>query len=897
MANLNSTQIYGDLTVNGEIKNKATTTSEGVVKLNNTINSTSTTEAATANAVKLAYDKANHSHPYASTSLATATSNGLMSSTDKIALDNLAAYSYTHPTTSGYKHIPSGGAKDQILRWSSDGTAVWSNEVNTTYSIATTASNGLMSSTDKSKLDNISVDANKTVLNNTVTSTSTTEAATANAVKTAYDKANHSHPYASSGHTHNYAGSASAGGPATTALTCTGNSATATKLLKAISLSLSNAIVGSASIDGSSNITLSTSLNSILIPAGANLNTYLTPGLYYSNTGDDEILNAPPDSADTGFSLFVNKCNSRTIQVAYDQNCSEWWYREISTTASNWRKILIDGSDIKAAYITGLLNIINIPTGTTSTTVALGNHTHINYASTDVATSYANGLMSSADKRILNSATPNELSETLVYRDADGNFCANEITAYLNGEASQAFSLATARKITLKGSVTGYVTFDGTQDVSITTSTNHTHSYAAGEQTDYGTVLGNLGNNHAYRGICSGSSSFNINDLYDGLGSTTTYDDLVNVWENNDNFNLTYGVNAISFGADNIAYGYGSACIGYYNRTKGPCSQAIGYSCQALNEGSIAMGYETIASGYAAYAEGYDTTASGSSSHAEGYFSKASGDYSHASGMWTTASGYISHSEGLRSVASGSYSNTAGMWTTAETFGAYVIGKYNKVNSGSATIYSAANNAFVIGNGSSSTTKSNSFRVTFNGAAYGLSAFNSTGADYAEYFEWSDGNLNNEDRIGKFVTLYENKIRLANEDDNYILGVVSGNPAVIGNVSDDSWNDMYLRDEYGRLQYEDVEVKDEETEEFKIEKHIKLNPEYNPELEYISRSERQEWDTIGMLGQLIVNDDGTCKVNEYCKPSNNGIATYSNNPSDYRVIQRINEHLIKVIFK
>lgn len=39
-------------------------------------------------------------------------------------------------------------------------------------------------------------------LNDTVTSTSTTQAATANAVKTAYDKGNHSHPYAPSTHTH-----------------------------------------------------------------------------------------------------------------------------------------------------------------------------------------------------------------------------------------------------------------------------------------------------------------------------------------------------------------------------------------------------------------------------------------------------------------------------------------------------------------------------------------------------------------------------------------------------------------------------------------------------------------------------------------------------------------------
>ncbi len=32
---------------------------------------------------------------------------------------------YTHPTTSGNKHIPSGGSSGQILRWGADGTAVW----------------------------------------------------------------------------------------------------------------------------------------------------------------------------------------------------------------------------------------------------------------------------------------------------------------------------------------------------------------------------------------------------------------------------------------------------------------------------------------------------------------------------------------------------------------------------------------------------------------------------------------------------------------------------------------------------------------------------------------------------------------------------------------------------
>ena len=83
-------------------------------------------------------------------------------STLKTKLDGIAenANNYTHPTSSGNKHIPSGGSSGQILRWSADGTAVWGNDNNTTYSVATSSANGLMSSSDKSKLDNIENNAN-----------------------------------------------------------------------------------------------------------------------------------------------------------------------------------------------------------------------------------------------------------------------------------------------------------------------------------------------------------------------------------------------------------------------------------------------------------------------------------------------------------------------------------------------------------------------------------------------------------------------------------------------------------------------------------------------------------------------------------------------------------------
>ena len=68
--------------------------------------------------------------PNTTYSAATQSANGLMSSTDKTKLDGIAnnANNYVHPTTSGNKHIPSGGSSGKILGWSADGTAAWIDE-------------------------------------------------------------------------------------------------------------------------------------------------------------------------------------------------------------------------------------------------------------------------------------------------------------------------------------------------------------------------------------------------------------------------------------------------------------------------------------------------------------------------------------------------------------------------------------------------------------------------------------------------------------------------------------------------------------------------------------------------------------------------------------------------
>lgn len=84
---------------------------------------------------------------------------------EKTKLSGIAtnANNYTHPTTSGNKHIPAGGSTGKILKWSENGTAVWEDEKDTTYNVVSASENGLMSTTDKSKLDNIDEEANKYV--------------------------------------------------------------------------------------------------------------------------------------------------------------------------------------------------------------------------------------------------------------------------------------------------------------------------------------------------------------------------------------------------------------------------------------------------------------------------------------------------------------------------------------------------------------------------------------------------------------------------------------------------------------------------------------------------------------------------------------------------------------
>ena len=299
----------------------------------------------------------------------------------------------------------------------------------------------------------------------------------------------------------------------------------------------------------------------------------------------------------------------------------------------------------------------------------------------------------------------------------------------------------------------------------------------------------------------------------------------------------------------------------------------VGSASDELGTNAAVQGLDCSATGSCANASGSGSVASGSAASAEGYASTASGAYSHAGGSGTVAAGNGATAFGMESVANGFLEIAGGRWNKPSTY--------------SSTAWSSAGNALVLGNGTNLAT-ANSFRVTNAGAVYALSAFNSTGADYAEYFEWADGNPDGEDRVGRFVALEEGKIRIADDGERYVLGIVSAVPGVLGNSYEDAWQGMYLTDAWGRPQYEYAET------ENGTEYRLALNPDYDAEKTYVPRSGRPEWASVGLLGQLLVRCDEQCRVGGFCLPNAHGYATAAE--SGYPILE-IRAGIARVLFR
>lgn len=297
-------------------------------------------------------------------------------------------------------------------------------------------------------------------------------------------------------------------------------------------------------------------------------------------------------------------------------------------------------------------------------------------------------------------------------------------------------------------------------------------------------------------------------------------------------------------------------------------------------------------------------------------------------GHWSSAGaeGFVvgqNHSAGAKGVniqgvwSAGNYSVSIGGLSNSisNSTGVVMIGgqelkanksKYQQISCKANIVDTNNTYAHIVGNGTSDTARSNAYTLDWQGnGTFAGTVSSSTGADYAEYFEWKDGNPANEDRVGYIVALDGDKIVKANTGDD-ILGICSGTAMVLGDSAEWNWNKRYLTDDFGRIIYEDrmehheaIYNPDGELikEAWDEEVHApKQNPDYDPSQPYIKRENRPEWQIVGMMGKLYVRDDGSCVVNGYADVAN-GIATKATGKTNMRVMERVNDSIIRVLMK
>lgn len=270
--------------------------------------------------------------------------------------------------------------------------------------------------------------------------------------------------------------------------------------------------------------------------------------------------------------------------------------------------------------------------------------------------------------------------------------------------------------------------------------------------------------------------------------------------------------------------------------------------------------------------------------------------------MNNEANGESSAALGIMSKALAVFSYAMGVAINSKQYGCVTLGIFNKNEEEIINDSLATNDSLIVGGGMNNANRFNSMRVNRDGTVYAGKAFNQTGADYAEYFEWADGNPEEEDRVGYFVTLSGEKIAFAGPEDD-VLGIVSGSAGVVGDAYEDEWQGRFLTDAFGRRLREEIEIEAVTDEAGTVlepahrTEWFAVNPAWDEKRAYIPRSKRAEWDVVGLLGKLYVRDDGTAQAGGYVKPAAGGIATASEQPTRFRVMERTGEGVVRVFVR
>ena len=327
---------------------------------------------------------------------------------------------------------------------------------------------------------------------------------------------------------------------------------------------------------------------------------------------------------------------------------------------------------------------------------------------------------------------------------------------------------------------------------SITGATGN-YTFASGRQT---TASGNYSTAMGYNTVASGDYSV-------ALGSDT---------EATDGFSTALGLNSAASGFISTAMGSNTAASEDYstamgNRTSasGESSTAMGDYTSASGESSTAMGSYTTASGRFSTAIGSSTTASGDYSLAIGKTMQAvgensiafgtqgyaNGNNSFAAGLSSIANGFVSFTMGAYSISDGNFSTSMGVVTTAESYGQSTFGIHNTDASGTVDSFVATDRLFVIGNGTSTSSRSDAMVILKNGNTT-INGNLDVNGDFEEVNATDSGDADMKAYIYGLITGSSGVIKSASSDGFTVTRNSTGSYSVIFNNSPSSYQDYMV---------------------------------------------------------------------------------------------------------
>ncbi len=303
-------------------------------------------------------------------------------------------------------------------------------------------------------------------------------------------------------------GNATIGGTLSVTGEITGNASTATKLATARTITIDGDVDATAtSFDGSANITLTTTLDTVNSNVGSFGSSTAIPVVTVNGKG--LVTGVSTAAITTALTVGADSGSNDSVSLASDVLTFAGTTNEIETTVSNNQIQIGLPSNVTIGnnlIINGDLTVSGTTTTVNTETLNLADN-QILLNSNETGTPSQNGGIeiergTSANKTLVWNETSDKWtvgSETFVAGTFEGNLTGNVTgnvtgntagthTGAVVGNASTATALATSRTISLTGDVSGSASFDGTANATITAtvaddSHNHVISNVDGLQT------------------------------------------------------------------------------------------------------------------------------------------------------------------------------------------------------------------------------------------------------------------------------------------------------------------------------------------------------------------------------------------------------------------------------